>query len=172
MLTRADKSILMPQKKNLETSNLMRQQRTVGAIVEIPFEPGKKSYARILGEASFAFYDYINTGEDIILTDLIARPILFVVAVYNDAVTRGRWKKIGRIPLEPQLQKLPLKFIQDSLDKNSFSIYDNGIIRPASKEECVGLEREAVWEPEHMESRIADHYSGKPNKWEMQMRLK
>lgn len=149
----------------------MRQQRTVGAIVEIPFESGKKSYARILGEASFAFYDYVNTGENVVLTDIIARPILFIVAVYNDAVTRGGWQKIGRIPLEPALETLPLQFIQDGLDENIFRIYDNGIIRPASRAECVGLERAAVWEPRHVEQRLSDYYNGRPNELEVEMRL-
>lgn len=149
----------------------MRQQRTVGAIVEIPFESGKKSYARILGESSFAFYDYVNTGQDVVLADLITCPILFIVAVYDDAVTRGRWVKIGRIPLEPVLQRLPLKFIQNALDETAFSLYDNGTIRPATKADCVGLERAAVWEPEHVESRIANFYQGKVNVWEQQMRL-
>ena len=150
----------------------MRQQRTLGAIVEILFEPGKKAYARILGEASFAFYDYVNTGKDVELAALIARPILFIVAVYNEAVTRGRWVKIGRLPLEPELQQLPLKFIQDALDETTFSLYDNGTIRSATKADCVGLERAAVWEPEHVESRIADFYRGKANIWEQQMRLR
>jgi len=152
----------------------MRQQRTIGAIVEIPFEPGKKAYARILGESSFAFYDYVNAGEtkEVTLAELIIKPVLFIVAVYDDAVTKGRWRKAGRMPLEINFQVLPLKFIQDELDETVFRIYDNGVIRAAAKEECIGLERAAVWEPEHIESRLADYYNGKPNKWELQMRLR
>lgn len=149
----------------------MRQQRTIGAVVEVIFEPGRKTYARILGEASFAFYDYIDTGQEISIEDIIAKPILFILAVYDDAVTKGRWKKIGKAPLDLSLQVLPCKFIQDGLNETKFEIYDNGSIRPSSKAECLGLERAAVWEPEHVESRIADYYNGKPNKWELQMRL-
>ncbi|NVO33403.1 immunity 26/phosphotriesterase HocA family protein [Hymenobacter lapidiphilus] len=150
----------------------MRQQRTVGAIVEIPLEAGKKAYGRILGEASFAFYDYVNDGEPVVLADLVAKPILFIVAVYSDAVTQGRWQKIGRLPLEPTLQTLPLKFIQDALDETRFKVYDNGVIRPATREACVGLERVAVWEPEHVESRLSDHYKGQPNEWVIQLRMR
>lgn len=171
MRIKISRSTLTPQQKNLGNHKCMRQHRTVGGIVEISLEPEKKVYARILGEASFAFYDYVNIDESVDLADIITKPILFILAVYDDAVTKGRWKKIGKIPLEPALQVLPLKFIQDGLDESRFEIYDNGNIRPASRDECIGLERAAVWEPEHVESRILDYYRGLPNKWEMQMRL-
>ena len=114
----------------------------------------------------------MNTGERLLLADLIARPILFIIAVYNDAVARGRWVKIGRIPLEPALQQLPLQFIQDALNETTFSLYDNVTIRPAIQADCIGLERAAVWEPEHVEPRIADFYRGEANVWVEQLRLR
>ena len=44
-------------------------------------------YARILGEGSFGTYDYANTGQGIVLSDLIARLILSIVTVSNEVVT-------------------------------------------------------------------------------------
>ena len=64
----------------------------------------------------------------------------------DHAVKRGRWKIVGNLPLEENLQKPAPKFMQDRLRPDSFSIYEGGQIRPASKEECVGLERSAVWD--------------------------
>ena len=37
--------------------------------------------------------------------------------------------------------------------------------RLAIAEECVGLERAAVWEPEHVEDRLRDHFAGRSNRW-------
>ena len=53
-----------------------------------------------------------------------------------------------------------------------FSIYEDGKIRSASKEECLGLERAAVWEPSHVEERIVDYYAGRKNQWLESLKLK
>jgi len=140
-----------------------RQQRTPGAFVKVPFDPPFHTYARILGDASFAFYDS-RTKEDISdFSKIASSPILFIVAVFNDAVTRGRWVKVGKLPLELNLQKLPPKFIRDSIDPTQFRIYEFGKIRPSTREECQGLEVAAVWEPGEVEERLRDHYAGRPN---------
>lgn len=57
--------------------------------------------------------------------------------------------------------------MQDIIDPSQFSIYNpnNGEIIRATKEECSGLERSAVWEPEHVEDRLIDHFENRPNKW-------
>jgi hypothetical protein len=36
-------------------------------------------------------------------------------------------------------------------------------LRPARPEECIALERVAVWDPVHVEERIRDHYAGRPS---------
>lgn len=38
--------------------------------------------------------------------------------------------------------------------------------------EVEGLERLAVWDPEHVEDRIRDHYNGVQNIWVESLRLK
>ena len=81
------------------------------------------------------------------------------------AVKSGRWRVIGNRPLEGELLNPPARFIHDPLDPESFSIYRRGQTVPASREEIGGLERAAVWEPEHVEDRFRDHYAGRTNKW-------
>jgi hypothetical protein len=146
---------------------MKRQQRTVGAFLKIDLEEAYHTYARILKKPSFAFYD-IKTKDNIENLDVLENlSILFIIAVYDDAVTKGRWIKIGKRPLEPSLKKLPLKFMQDKMKPSNFSLYNpnNGEIVPATKEQCKDLERAAVWEPEHVEDRLRDHFAGRPNKW-------
>ena len=63
-------------------------------------------------------------------------------------------------------------FIQDALNPRSFSIDERGAFRPATKEECIGLECAAVWDPTHAEDRIRDHYLGRKNKWLESLKIK
>jgi len=137
-------------------------KRNIGDIVKIPLGDGTHTYARVLRDASFAIYDSRVT-EEVPIEKVINRPVLFFVAVMDHAVKKGRWPIVGHFPLKDQLQPPPM-FIQEPLSKNTFSVYENGHIRPATREECIGLERASVWEPEHVEDRLRDHYAGRKNK--------
>jgi hypothetical protein len=55
-------------------------------------------------------------------------------------------------------------FVRDAIG-GGFLIYLRGVVRSATRAECVGLERCAVWAPEHVEDRLRDHFRGRPNKW-------
>ena len=139
------------------------KKRTVGDIVKIPLGDGTHTYAHALQEASFAVYD-CRVAEELAVEQVVNRPVLFFVAVMHHAVKKGRWPIVGHSRLNERLSRPPT-FIQDPLNKNSFSIYENGEIKPSSRVQCVGLERMAVWEPEHVEDRIRDQYAGRTNKW-------
>ena len=141
-----------------------RQQRIVGAVVKIPLDEKHHTYGQILPEADVAVFDS-RSVHDLSPVEVISTPVLFRVAVYNHAITKGRWPKIGSAPLRDEFQKPATKFIQDPLKPTEFSIYCGGETRRASRAECKGLELAAVWEPEHVEDRIRDHYRGAPNKW-------
>ncbi|MBP7282109.1 MAG: hypothetical protein KBA66_11060 [Leptospiraceae bacterium] len=52
---------------------------------------------------------------------------------------------------------------QNPLNPEEFFIEENGIRRPATKEECKGLERLAVWTPEGIKKRLNDYYAGRNN---------
>ena len=91
----------------------------------------------------------------------------------DHAVTSGRWIIVGNVPLDDTLLNPLLFFVQDIMRKDRFSIYEKGgKIRPATKEECVGLERAAVWEPSHVEDRLRDNYAGHKNKWVESLKIK
>jgi hypothetical protein len=142
-----------------------RQQRTIGAIVQVSLGDGTHSYAITLPDADYAFFD-CKCSTDLEVKEIISRPVLFRVAVYKSAVTKGRWQKVGKVPaLPPELAQPMPKFIQDALCPDRFTIYLAGKTKPATLEECEGLERCAVWEAEHVEDRLRDHYAGVPNKW-------
>ena len=127
-------------------------------------------WAGALPEADFAFFDLRASGA-VPTREILAHSIAFRVAVHKSAWTTGRWKRIDRVMPEPALMQPQAKFMQDAID-GRLSIYLAGQVRPASLNECVGLERCAVWDPEHVESRLRDHFAGRPNVWVKQLSLK
>jgi hypothetical protein len=143
-----------------------RQQRTIGSVVKVPLNTGYYTYARILKSPYFAFYDFL-AKEDVYNLDLIvSSPVLFITSVSHYSVTSGLWVKIGKLPLEKNLLKIPPQFIQDSIQPNRFEIvYDDGRKKKATAEECTGLERLAVWTPESIQERLNDHFAGRENYW-------
>jgi hypothetical protein len=153
---------------------MTNQRITIGSIVEIRLSNEYYCYAQILGKAAYAFFDYKSNEKLSDFTILKKLPVLFVLSVYNDAVTKGRWLKVGKMEISNYLKILPRQFIQDSIDNQKFELYDpnTGEITPTTKENAEGLECAAVWEAEHVESRIMDYYNGVPNDWVEQLKIK
>ena len=150
---------------------MKRQRRTIGAIVQVPIGDGRNCYAQTLEEPEFAFFD-ICAGVTPDLRAIPQHPVLFRVWVMNHAVTSGRWLKLGVVPISEDLARPVPRFTQDALNPWSFEITLGGERRSAAADECVGLERAAVWEPEHVEDRLRDHFDGRPNKWVESLRLR
>lgn len=150
---------------------MSRQQRIVGAILAVSLGDGTSTFALTLPEADFAFFD-ARTTEAIPPTDLLLKSVLFRVAVHKSAWVSGRWTKVSKVAVPPELQEPQSKFIQDALNPGRFEIYVAGTTRPATREECEGLERAAVWEPEHVEERIRSYYAGMPSVWALSLELR
>lgn len=141
----------------------VRQRRVVGAVLKVPLDDGWHSYAWTLPEVDFALFD-LRAEADIPLSEVIARPIAFRVGVNGSAYLNSRWLRVGKVSPPPEVLAPMPKFIRDPIT-GRFKIYLFGDIRPATREECVGLERCAVWAPEHVEDRLRDHFVGRRNKW-------
>ena len=150
---------------------MKRQRRTAGALLSVPLGDGTHCYALTLPEADFAFFD-LRSDSVQESTNVLSRPILFRVAVHKSAWATGRWPEISNVEVPGDLLEPQPTFMQDAIDPERFSIYLAGHIRPASRAECEGLERCAVWDPEHVEDRLRDHFAGKPNVWVESLRLK
>lgn len=140
-----------------------KQRRIVGAVLKVPLDGQWHSYAWTLPEADFAFFD-LRTKSDAPVEEVVRNPIAFRVAVHKSAWVTGRWPRVGKASPPPAILAPVPTFIRDAID-GRFSIYLLGEIRRATREECLGLERCAVWDPEHIEDRLRDHFNGVPNKW-------
>lgn len=152
---------------------MKRQRIQSGAVVEIPLGDGTHTYGRLLVRPYVEVYDSVTRDAVTDLNAIVARPVLFTVSVFDRAITSGRWPIVGKLPYDEDTAEMPLQFKQDAADLRRCSLIDAwGNITRASLEECQGLERAAVWEAEHIEDRIRDHYAGRPNVWVEQLKLK
>lgn len=153
-------------KRSPKNGAVMNKPKNTGDVVEIEVRENEFCYARVLNLAAFAFYDVLSKGRLESISEVINLPVIFKVPVMDYAITSGMWKVIGNEPLCEELEKPILYFNQDPISKKIF-IYNDETeeYTPATKEECLGLECSAVWDPEHVEDRLRDHFSGVPNQW-------
>jgi hypothetical protein len=133
-----------------------------GAFVRIALADGSYGYGRLLESPYAAFYNYRTTSPDADLDRIASQPVLFKTAVRHLAL--DVWEFIGRRELEEHLQQPLVRFMQDIGNFRDCTIFDTaGNERAAKPEECVGLERAAVWEKEGIERRLLDAFEGLPN---------
>ncbi|HTJ67835.1 MAG TPA: hypothetical protein VL551_09930 [Actinospica sp.] len=135
---------------------------------------GRVAYALMLDtRAEFAFYEGGTAVSEEDGRAALEREPLFIVGVYRMAYSKGRWgTMLFKVPTE-QLPAIPPMFRQDQLNPQNLFIDDHlGNSRRATPEEIKGLEPNAVWAAEHVESRIADHWRGVPNAFVESMKYK
>lgn len=140
-----------------------KSRRRIGDIVKILLPDNFYCFGRVLQEPLVAFYD-LHVREIPDIDVIISSPILFKVWVMNSAITTGRWVIVGNRDVDDRTATEPEFFKQDTISKK-YSRYFNNMETPATKAECIGLECAAVWDAEHVEERLVDHYAGRPNKW-------
>ena len=141
-----------------------------GDIVEIPLPDGQLAYGRVLKSPLIAFYA-VQAQAPLPVDQIVAAPVAFKVFVVHSAVKSGRWKIVGHAPLDDALQVPPSFYKVDSITK-ALSLYRHGQTEPATVEQCAGLECAAVWSAEHVESRLADLFAGRPNRWVESLSIK
>ncbi|WP_444921815.1 immunity 26/phosphotriesterase HocA family protein [Microbulbifer sp. CnH-101-G] len=150
----------------------MAIKHKAGSVVKIELESGEFCFAHVLKDPLIAFYD-LKVKEIPPINVVINSSILFKVWVMKYAVTSGRWPIIGQSPLTEDL-RAPVTFFKQSPMNGNLFLYRNSEIQdgPVSAGDCEGLERAAVWDPEHIEDRLRDHFLGVPNKWMESLKIK
>ena len=150
----------------------MKRKPPVGSIIQINLDNSICFYGQVL-KTELVIFDY--TKSDLNDLNVIARlPVLFFISVYYSAYRNDNWVLLGKQEIREELKQPPYKFIQDAFDENKFQLYEpnTGEITPATRQQCEGLERCAVWEANHLEDRLKDFLAGQENIWLKQMEIK
>jgi hypothetical protein len=144
-----------------------------GTTIRRSLDDGYTYYGRLLEFPWAVFYDHRGEAPEDDPSAVVDHAPLFTVAAHKDLLAEGEWEGIGVVPLDGSLRPPKEQFIQDDLDPDDCQIInDEGEMRPATREECEGLEAAAVWEPEHLAERLVDHYAGRPNEWVESLKLR
>lgn len=159
---------MMEQKKR-------RKRIKEGDVIAIDLGNLGYGYGRVLKSSLLAFYDVVTKNLEQDLSAITSHSVLFKLFVMRYAFKSEKWHIIGNIELNDDLKQRVYFFKQDIID-HSISIYYeegiDGIEIPATYEDVKDLERLAIWDPEHVESRLRDYFNGVPNVWVEQLRPK
>jgi hypothetical protein len=142
-----------------------------GAFLRIPLADGTFGYGRHLEDPYTAFYDYRTPDPSTDLDTIEKQPVLFKLSVRMSGPKK--WERIGNRKLEGEVAEPVVAFHQEIGDFRKCIIFDTeGNEREATPEECVGLERDAVWDTHHIEERLLDTFEGRPNADEQRLRVR
>jgi len=144
---------------------MKKQKFSIGALLQIDLKNGQYAFGRVVNKEETLFYDFFTDNiSNLNFAEIYSAKELFRVSVMKYAITSGLWVVIDNKPIEADLA-LPNKYFMQDMITKEFSVYHQGNIIPATYEDIKGLECAAVWEPEHVEDRLRDYFSGVPNVW-------
>lgn len=133
-----------------------------GSFLRVPLADGTFGYGRVLKLPHDAYYDYRTDTPDSDLERIASKPILFKIMVRH--MEERAWELIGWRDLEEQFSQPIVHFMQDIGNYLDCTIFDTaGHERSAKPQECIGLERSAVWEEAGVEERLLDAFMRRPN---------
>lgn len=139
-----------------------------GDVFRVRLDNGNYIYGRVSERGGYPFYNkQFGATELVNYDELLTLPVIFRIWVADRAFRAEKWEIVGRVEVHESIQDLPRFFIWDQIAKK-FSIYnyeDCYSNIPSTYEECKELECAASWDSMHIESRLEDYFSGKPNKW-------
>ena len=142
-----------------------------GAYWEIRMPESSFGYCRLL---TFPYAEFLELNAREAIDDatvLDASRVLFAVAVHRACLRRWIAKSVQtRLPVT---EELPIVFTQNVTNLDQCSIRGpDGMTREARPDECVGLERAAIWPAREVEARLWDALSGRTNARVESLRVK
>ena len=141
-----------------------RKNWAPGNVVEISLEDGSRAYGVVVQDPLMAFTRMTWEARPEV-SERLFEEVAFRVWVMQYAIGKRGWPIVGHIELNEKIEQQPQFFKRDPITGQFYHYVDCVNDIPVSREECVGLECAAVWDPEHVESRLQDEKLGRPNKW-------
>lgn len=143
-----------------------------GSLLRFSLGTGVDAFARVLANSQVAIYSLQwPHGIDVPWSTVYESKVLWKLTVMKSALISGRWSVVDHRPLEPELTTPVEYFIRDHIT-GKYSLYrsSDGHTMASSFDECKALEAAAVWDAEHVEDRVRDYFSRRPNAWAEQLK--
>jgi len=140
-------------------SNIMAKRDHIGEVYTIPITENIRGYARVFRKYVFDVYN-LCSEVPINVDEVVNSSIAFTVYVHVDVFKKSNWSSLGIVPLsEIEQQRNIIFFKQDIKDFDLCTLVDiAGNEYKSTPQECVGKERLAVWDHEHVEERLRNIY--------------
>ena len=132
----------------------------IGTFYAIPLD-GEYGFGRVVRSGHLACYDLKSQAVPT-LDDIEVAKILFVVPVYFDFYVGRRWMNLGKRPLTGEASK-PVTYFREDPISGFVDIYSEGTFRPRGGEDLAKMERLSVCTADHIESRLKNHFAGRPD---------
>ena len=146
----------------------------VGSILKIGLANNNYGLARVIGGGFIEFYDIAFTDEQLkeVVNSLTQHKVIFTLSVHKSWIKNSGWELIGNS--NDHIPPPPKQFMQNFANLGDIKIITPEGVTSGTKEEVEkqGIERVAVWEDNHIEDRLQDYFSGTPNRWLEQLRVK
>jgi hypothetical protein len=123
----------------------------VGDIFQIALPDGRFAYGKVFRDASVGIY---QKTFDSPVTTPIESGFAFTVGHYDDILKSGVWPIIGHEPFASAEEEWPPPHFIKDIITGDYSIYNKGVIRSSTEDECRGLEPAAVWDSDHVINRL------------------
>ena len=134
-----------------------------GDFVQIPIDEARWNYGRVAGR-TVAVYDIIASDE-MPIEEINTHAVLFRVCVVKHAFNGRAWPVIGHLPLGEDLQR-PQEFLSTRTDRDKekyCATIDGSEYHPSTYDHATELEINSVYDPEHVQERLALYAEGKPD---------
>ncbi len=133
----------------------MSKRIQLGNIHKIPLPNGKYAFGRVMNDAGLAIYKGEYDCEKEFDPNVEYQ---FIITVYQDLLTDGKWPVIGNVPFKTEAESWPPPCCQINQVTGEFSIYYKGetrkIVTSEEEEACLQMEVAAVCDREHVLARI------------------
>lgn len=144
----------------------MKQRWTEGGVVEIPIDDKRCAFGVLLKRPEVEVKRWISSPSQEV-PNIVELEELFRVSVYSDVVLSGHWQKVGKIELSRSQKQERYGFVQDSISGELFLYHsdfaEQNYMRPCSISDVAGLERVAVYEADHVATRVSSEMNGDDN---------
>ena len=146
--------------------------RLEGGLHDVQLPNGLRALAWVVNDIETEFMAAADSGRALDADWLARMPVLFRIVVMRSAFRA--WPRIGKVAVPESRSRYGTYFREDAARPGVFRLRTiggdqlNGV--PASRDECIGLEQNAVWSRVHVEERLTAELRGERSRWDARLR--